>query len=315
MISPLGFTLGQFLGRNLLTILNYHQVVAEFDPLRPTEPTAAIFEQHLRTIKRYFAVFTLNDAMLHLQAGTLPPRALVITFDDGYANNHDVALPLLQRYNIPATFFLTSAFVDGGAMWNDRLIEALRIGAINDAALRAVDLEPTTILDQPLSQAVERLLQQVKHQPADKRQQTVERLCQTAPVPTLMMGAEQIARIHAAGMEIGGHSHSHPILAALETESCRREITTNKQLLETIIGMPIRSFAYPNGKPEQDYTRDVIDAVKGAGYCQAVSTAWGVNTASTDPFQLRRFTPWRHSRLGFMGLLARNRFFEMPYVT
>ena len=112
--------------RGKLSILIFHRVLSKADPLLPSEPSAAQFDALLRHIKTRFAVLPLSDAVRRLYDGTLPAGALAITFDDGYADNLAVAAPILQRYGIPATVFISTGYLDGRCMWNDLVIEAFR---------------------------------------------------------------------------------------------------------------------------------------------------------------------------------------------
>ncbi len=106
--------------------------------------------------------------------------------------------------------------------------------------------------------------------------------------------------MYEAGMEIGGHTVNHPILTSVDKATARREIFENKEFLEGLIGGPIHSFAYPNGKPGQDYSSEHVALVKEAGYSRAVSTAWGRANRQSDTFQLPRFTPWDQKPWKFM---------------
>src|SRR5688572_19859233 len=122
-----------------LSVLIFHRVRATPDGLFPREPDAEQFEAKLRLIADWFHVMPLTEAIQAMRRGTLPARALAITFDDGYADNHTVALPILIRLKLPATFFVTSGYLDGGRMWNDTVIEAIR--AAENAELDLSDLQ------------------------------------------------------------------------------------------------------------------------------------------------------------------------------
>lgn len=294
---------------NKLSILIYHQVLAEYDPMRPYELYAGKFTEHLQWLAKSFTLLTLQDAVEKLHNDCLPANAAVITFDDGYENNASVALPLLQKFDSPATFFIASDFLNSGAMWNDKIIEFVRhwpeasfaVDEFNDM------LFDTSTIEKRYTSA-EALLLKLKYLPFEQRQRIVERLDGYKPAQGVMMSDEQVRQLDRAGMEIGGHTCSHPILAKLDEPSARQQIVDNKNRLEEIIGHQIYSFAYPNGKPGKDYNDQSVDLVKDAGYRCAVSTHKGVSTKHTDVFQLNRFTPWKTDKLGFLGLLAKNYF-------
>tara|TARA_R110001583_G_scaffold60017_3_gene178705 strand:+ start:3111 stop:4076 length:966 start_codon:yes stop_codon:yes gene_type:complete len=304
------------LGANKLSVLIYHQTLPHYDPMRPDEITAEQFEQHLRWIKSSFNVLTLDEATSALKLRRLPPRSLVITFDDGYENNCSVALPLLEKYGLVATFFIATDFVDGGLMWNDRIIETLRIHPSAEIDLNWLTMGVRTIHTESERQHLAYdLLYKIKHLPPATRQQAVDRICEGIALPVnLMLSSLQIQKMDRAGMEIGGHSCSHPILKNLETAALMREVCDNKSFLENLLGHPVRSFAYPNGVPEKDYDRRCIDTIKRAGYEQAVTTAWGINRSSDNFFQMRRFTPWQKNRIGFLLQMVRNQLNDTPCI-
>jgi peptidoglycan/xylan/chitin deacetylase (PgdA/CDA1 family) len=120
-----------------------------------------------------------------------------------------------------------------------------------------------------------------------------------------MMRPAQIKRLYDEGMEIGGHTVNHPILAVLDAQEARAEITGGKHRLEEITGAPVTLFAYPNGKPGEDYGPRDVELVKKAGFAAAVSTRSGVAGRGSDVFQLPRFGPWDRNprRLGARLLL------------
>ena len=126
MIKPLLTLLSPAGRRARLSVLIFHRVLPRPDPLFPGVIDAAGFDAICRWVKGWFNVLALDDAARRLRDGSLPERALAITFDDGYADNHDVALPILLRHGLPATFFIATGFLDGGRMWNDTVIESIR---------------------------------------------------------------------------------------------------------------------------------------------------------------------------------------------
>ncbi|HNF67675.1 MAG TPA: polysaccharide deacetylase family protein, partial [Plasticicumulans sp.] len=122
----------------------------------------------------------------------------------------------------------------------------------------------------------------------------------------LMMTHAQLRALHTAGMEIGGHTISHPILTRTPAEVARAEIAGGRAELEALIDAPVRSFAYPNGKPGADYGPEHVAMVRELGFDCAVVTSHGVSVAATDPYQLARFTPWDRSESRFQLRMLRN---------
>lgn len=295
-----------------LSILIFHRVLPSIDPLFPDEPDAARFSQMMGWLKSWFNVVPLDQAVVQLQSGTLPARAAAITFDDGYADNRTVALPILQKHGLPASFFIATGFLDGGRMWNDTVIESVRASSAPILDLRNLDLG--TYSNGSLNekrQAIDAIIDRIKYMPHKERAALTERIAlelDVEPPNDLMMTSGQVREMHQAGMQIGAHTIKHPILARTEISDAEREIRTSKETLESLLGKPVLLFAYPNGKPEQDYFPEHCRIVKDLGFSLAVSTAWGVSEKSTDPFQLPRFTPWDKTRTKFAIRLIKNYF-------
>ncbi|HKW36437.1 MAG TPA: polysaccharide deacetylase family protein [Burkholderiales bacterium] len=295
-----------------LSILIYHRVLAEPDPLAPYEVCAAEFDWQLEVLKRWFTVLPLREAAARLREGTLPVRSACVTFDDGYADNATVALPILRRRAVPATFFVATSFLDGGRMWNDSVIETVRNARGEELDARSLALGSLEISTPGLKRrAIGKVLDALKYLPQEERQRRVELL--TAEVPgelpsDLMMTVDQVRQLHASEMEIGAHTVTHPILAALDAKRASAEIGDGKRRLEEITGAPVRVFAYPNGKPGRDYGREHVAMVEDLEFEAAVSTAWGVGHAASDRYQLPRFTPWDRTPGKFALRLLQNTF-------
>jgi peptidoglycan/xylan/chitin deacetylase (PgdA/CDA1 family) len=281
--------------RQRLSILIFHRVLSEPDPLFPHELDARRFDRLLGLVNACFNLVPLREGLRGLRDGTLPPRAACLTFDDGYADNAEIALPILQRHGAPATIFVASGFLDGGRMWNDTVIELVR------RAPDEVDLTRAGFGVLRLASVAERqaaigtLLNKLKYLPLAQRHDHVELLRELVPVALpddLMMTSTQVRQLHAAGIEIGGHTVNHPILARLSSQEARREIADGKEALEALVKAPVRSFAYPNGKPGQDYLAEHAQMAREAGFDAAVSTSGGAAGPASDPLQLPRYTPW-----------------------
>jgi peptidoglycan/xylan/chitin deacetylase (PgdA/CDA1 family) len=299
--------------RGRLSILIYHRVPAQVDPLFPEGGDVESFDQQMGLLKDCFRVIPLADAVRGLRSGGLPSRAACVTFDDGYADNAEIALPILKKHAIPATFFISSGVLDGGRMWNDTVIELVRRAPGDTLDLGTLNLGsfPVETLAQR-RKAIDDLIGQLKHLPPESRQSRVEKMCSIIPVnppDNLMMTSEQVRSLHGAGMEIGGHTVFHPILASTEKSAARAEIANGKEMLEGIIRAPVRFFAYPNGKPERDYLPEHVAMVRESGFEAAVSTAYGAARPGDDLYQLPRFTPWdRGGSARFVFRMVQNMF-------
>jgi peptidoglycan/xylan/chitin deacetylase (PgdA/CDA1 family) len=290
-----------------LSILIYHRVLARPDPLLPELPDVRLFDRHMALLKRCFRVLPLSEAVRLLRQGGLPPRAACITFDDGYADNAEWALPILQRHELSATFFIASDYLDGGQMWNDDVIACVRQatpGMLDMSALGCGLLPVNTM--QQRQQAMERLLAALKYLPYAQRLSLSRQIAPPRGAP-LMMRSDQVRHLRAAGMDIGAHTSSHPILARLPDAEAAADIATGKSALEAIVQAPVTLFAYPNGKPGTDYDHRHVAMLGKLGFTAAVSTAPGAAHAGSDPLQLPRYTPWERDRARFLLRLWANR--------
>lgn len=303
-----------------LNVFIFHRVLARPDPLFPDEIDAARFDELLGWITGWFNVLPLDEAAQRLQDGSLPARAAALTFDDGYADNHDVALPLLRKHGLPCSFFIATGFLDGGRMWNDTLIEAVRLSSLATLDLRGLvdgrgeDLGQHALGDDATRRAaLGPLIERVKYLQPQARLACVESIAaraEVAPPNDLMMSSAQVRALRAAGMQIGAHTVSHPILATLDAKLAADEIGRSRDVLQALLGEKVGLFAYPNGKPGTDYSPDLHPAiVRELGFEAAVSTRWAAARHSDDVFQIPRFTPWDRSRIKFGLRLLRN-FFE-----
>lgn len=293
-----------------LSIVIYHRILEKDDALLGISENVTSFDLQVKYLSRHFNVLPLHEAVQRLQDATLPQRAACITFDDGYADNAEVALPILQRYGASATFFVATGFINGGIMWNDIVIEWMRFLPRDFIDLTSIGLGHYVINTHAQRQmALSSLIETLKYLPLEIRKQKIEELCTLIPVSlpnNLMMTSEHIKKLHRTGMGVGGHTVNHPILARLNNDAVYAEIADNKAMLESIIDAPVRLFAYPNGKPNQDYIPDHIDIIKSIGFDAACSTAWGAAKYGSDVYQLPRFTPWTKDYLKFMLHMAHN---------
>ena len=291
-----------------LFVFIFHRVVARHDALLPAEPDAGQFDWMMRFVSRNFNVLCFGDAVDRLRRGDLPAAAACVTFDDGYRDNYTVALPILQRHGLSATFFIATGFLDGGRMWNDDVIEAVRA-----AAGGSVDWSPYGLARHDLSdtaamrRCLDATLGMLKYRPHRERAQTAREIARHAgvdEVSSLMMRSDEVRALRRAGMEVGAHTCSHPILALLDDGEARAEIAGGKAQLEAIIGERVDVFAYPNGNPQRDLDARHVGMLRDAGFVAAATTAHGVARATCDPLLIPRFTPWDRTPLRFAARCA-----------
>jgi peptidoglycan/xylan/chitin deacetylase (PgdA/CDA1 family) len=293
-----------------LSVFIFHRILPEPDPLIPDEPDAKRFNEMLGWIKSWFTVLPLDEAVSHLEHASLPARAAAITFDDGYADNRTVALPILLQHQLTATFFVATGFLDGGRMWNDTIIESVRACTGSTLDLTPLDLATYQVgSNHEKREAIAAVIAKVKYRSISERVELTNRiaLLVNADLPAdLMMTSQQVKEMREAGMQIGAHTVSHPILASVALAEVRREMHESKVFLEDLLGERIGLFAYPNGKPGVDYLAEHVVLARELGFDAAVSTSKGTTLSGMDLYQLSRFTPWDRTKIRFGVRLLHN---------
>jgi peptidoglycan/xylan/chitin deacetylase (PgdA/CDA1 family) len=283
----------------------------EIDPLFPWEVTADSFDKQLTELNKHFNVLPLAVAISRLKSGTLPPRSACITFDDGYADNISIALPILKQHELQATFFIATAYLNGGRMFNDTIIHAVRHSRdlqidLTKLGLGIHNLETLAAKHQ----TIDTLLKYAKYLPLGEREDAAEKIAElitdTKPPSDLMMNISQLKELSDSGMTIGAHTVRHPILAKLNKAESSLEIAEGREFLESLLGTKVKFFAYPNGKPGVDYLPEQVDIIKKMGFEAALSTRWGTASGKSDMFQLPRFTPYAKSISHFTPRLFQN---------
>jgi peptidoglycan/xylan/chitin deacetylase (PgdA/CDA1 family)/CelD/BcsL family acetyltransferase involved in cellulose biosynthesis len=285
-------------------ILYYHRVNDEHDPFFPAISTA-LFEREMRFVAEHYRVVSLAGALDHLERG--PGGTVVaITFDDGYQDNYLNAFPVLRRYRLPATVFLTTGVLDSREpLWFEQLAQALK-----KTDREWIDLE----IDLPrrfwLRTHAERLdsngkVYEILRRLSDSERQRwlVQILRQLGNCGALerrdgMLTWDQVRRMKAHGIDFGGHSVTHPFISRLTREQVAWEVTECKHRIEEELQAPVEHFAYPSGR-EEDFGKWNEQTIRSAGYRAAVTTIWGMNYPSTDRMELRRGGPWEETPAQF----------------
>lgn len=283
-------------------ILVYHRIGNDGDAYVPA--TSAIgFEHQMRCIREHFHPMSLTDLLAAADRREIPARAIAVTFDDGYEEVFTYASPIIRRYQIPATVYLATGLIDDGRpMWNDRIGFAIR-------ATSCAEIDPLPGLGplplhtpQQRQSALHQTLEALKPRPPVERDALTSEIVRMLKVATddgpRMLRWEQVAEMRAAGIEFGAHTVHHPILSCLSPEEAWREIADSKRVIEEHLQTPVRHFAYPNGTA-QDFDDTTQRLVERAGFSSAVSTIFGVNTADTNRYALRRGGPWEEDAAVF----------------
>jgi peptidoglycan/xylan/chitin deacetylase (PgdA/CDA1 family) len=260
-----------------------------------------------------------HDQMLAFAGGAKLPRNPVhITFDDGYLDNHDVVLPLLQRHGLKATFFITTSYLEERRLfWWDRINllvktsrkEVLELDypramklpiagpAERNAAIRAL----SRVIKDHYDLDLERFLEAV----ATAAGVALSREEERRRADSLLMTWDHVRALRRAGMDVQSHTMTHRVLQTLSPKALAYELTSSKKALEAVLDEPVRSISYPVGKPISS-TPHIRDAVRDAGYALGFSNCSGVNHSwKFDPFDARRVaTDAAESDADFRAMIA-----------
>jgi peptidoglycan/xylan/chitin deacetylase (PgdA/CDA1 family) len=299
-------------------LLSYHRATLDFtESAREALPSmlisAATLRRQLEQLGRGWEIVSLSEAARVLAEGTRGPRRTfaAVTFDDGYADNHAVALPVLSALRVPATVYVATAYTGTEErLPHDRLFATLRELARRGTPPERAGLEapvqallsgcaarsPAATLDRliaglphPRLLAVAAALEaRTGITPAD------------LPASTRVLDWEELRELAAGGVEVGGHTASHAVLTNLPLDDARREIEGCRDAIAERLGRAPRHFAYPNGL----HSPAVRRAVREAGFATGSTTEDRENVRGCDLFTLRRKVLWESTTLGPLGYSA-----------
>lgn len=262
------------------------------------------FREICNLLARHYRVISLDEAVDRLARREPCPRgAVILTFDDGYRSNYELAYPILKQYGLPGTIFVATDFVENGCwQWWDRLEYAL-----GHTGRQAIDITfGGGQFRHPLRNNEERrnaflhLLPFVKRLPQETVRQCVGMIeenlgltldtCPSPPSIYLPATWDHLREMRASSfVSIGAHTHTHRILGRCTEETVRWELSTCRELLDQRLGVTSPLFSYPNGHVG-DHTDSTKAIVKELGFRCAVTTETGFNRIDADPFTLRRFS-------------------------
>lgn len=285
----------RFMNRHKLLILMYHRFTNEpgsFSTL------TSDFENHLRYLKQRYKVVPLTEAVQQLSNdGEIEPGTAVITIDDGYSDAYHVALPLLRQYDMPATIFVVTDFLDRKCwIWTDKA----RYVALQTQS-RSVEFDTGgDVLRRSLGDRISRLQaaadinSHLKRMPDDEKELAIEALAayldvqipQLPPAEFQALTWDELIEMEEQGVQVGSHTVSHPMLTQVDNERVRRELRDSKVRLEKVLNHEVPVFCYPNGANNDQ----VAEEVKLAGYDFAVTATHGFNDSKPDLFRLSRIS-------------------------
>lgn len=311
--GPLPSMIQSVRSRRCLSVLTYHSVIEQALPFHDWSfLDAGVFRRQMAYLKDHFTLLPLSDALDLLEKDALDEPSAAITFDDGFQNNFDVAFPILQAYQVPATIYLTTDLIGTDAtVWFTRLLIALQATRCESLSWQ----EKIYPLKGPLQRAeTSALLQRaLKPFPAGRLEEElagIERRLRVpvnpavaAGSPFRMLGHEAIRVMGDSGLiEFGAHTRTHAILSKLTSEEKEAQIRQSVHHVETLTGKRCQSFAYPNGG-QDDFDPESQRILREAGVFRAVTMLPGANcSGKVDSLEIHRYpigadTPFSRFRL------------------
>lgn len=274
--------------RRQLTVLMFHGfadgVQESFENLESKHLDVRKWESFTGWLAKRYRVLPLSKAVACLEQGkSLPDYSVCLTMDDGFRSTHDLAYPVLQKHQVPATIYLATEFVhEKKPIWVDRVSYSLVQAGRSLAELRAAKKDLKHSSQDDIVRRVEEIEASTGHRlPARVDDPTL-------PATQRSLDWDQIVRMKASGLvEFGSHTHSHRILGRCSTAVAQEELRSSKAIIESHLEGPCDHFCYPNGTPG-DFTEGTEKLVRAAGYRSSVTTVPGWNEAKASPLGLRR---------------------------
>jgi peptidoglycan/xylan/chitin deacetylase (PgdA/CDA1 family) len=279
-----------------VVILMYHQVIE-----RSSDPwnlcvSPRHFAEQLKILKQNYPILSLHDLLISLKNARLPKRGVVLTFDDGYADNLWNAKPLLEKYEVPGTVFVASGSIDNKGFWWDDLERALlqpkKLPKSLQLNVQGQSYDwPTTNLNQRQHAylAIHRIIKPLK---VSDRNQVITDLFVWADADKMersdyrpLTTAELIQLSQCEFIDVGAHTVTHASLSILSKADQIAEIDGSRQKLIAILGDRVDTFSYPYG----NFTSDTVDIVKASGFKMALTCETNAVEVGANQFQLGRF--------------------------
>lgn len=295
--------------QNAVTIIGYHRVVADIEKAEVNSIYGLVvsketFREHCRILQENFDVVSLEEAAEFLESGEFSylPKA-VITFDDGYLDNYEEAFPVLKEFNLPATIFLPTTMIGKDEpLSHDKAFWLAKNALEQNVKLENVFLKAGLTKEKAhVSDALD-LCDKIVYLPVKQRDIIISELEKALsineyPKEYRLLDWEMVREMDRNGISFGNHTATHPVLPLEDEKLFVSEIFESKEILEKELGKTVASFAYPNGKYNEDVRKQIIKA----GYKFAVTTDKRTNKSGEDLFVLGRTCLCEESTRGVGG--------------
>jgi len=289
----------QFKKEHPAIILFYHRFSQTKSKQIPPKLYNQIFKKQLWHLKRWYNIISLDELVEGLKNEQQHKKpSIVITIDDGFYDNYRIAYPLLKKYHLPTTIYLTTGFIGTQrAPWIDEIAHAL-----NNCSEKEIQFEKlfngktfnisTYRNKYELWESIyDQLLYLEQNTKNDLVNQILNRLnSERIPKKRLMLNWFEVKEMSKNHISFGAHTVTHPTLSKMAVEEAKQEIRESKKVIEKEIGAKVRHFAIPNGKVK-DFNEELREFCKREGFVSVVTTNIGCVDKDSDLYALPRFYP------------------------
>jgi peptidoglycan/xylan/chitin deacetylase (PgdA/CDA1 family) len=270
MIESLGgFQLLRRINKNDPVVLMYHRILQDefINGLAPQE-----FERQIVYINKHFNIVSIEELLCDVKSNSVKPYSLALTFDDGHYDFYSNAWPILKKYNLPASLYITTGFVDGTTwLWPD-LLKYILLNS-NTAILQVENLGDISTHQKEHHISWHKLGDYCLTLSPEERNTLLYKLAADAKIlvsdapkqPFHSVTWPQLQEMHSEGLVVGSHTVTHPILSSLSRENLHYELATSASAIQQHLGAVPAGICYPNGRPE-DISEAVIKAAELTGY-------------------------------------------------
>jgi peptidoglycan/xylan/chitin deacetylase (PgdA/CDA1 family) len=281
--------------RSQVAIILYHHIGNKKDDYLLNRINTSDFEKQMKYLQSTHEIISLEKLIQAVtEKKTLPKKTAIITFDDGYKDNYTEAYPILKKYKIPATIFVTTGHIETDDIfwWN-------KIGyVLCNTKLKKIELDDFGDISPPLMEnmfySLRMIYKKFKNIPEDRKKKLIDLLIQKSDViipkdlgKDLMLTWDNIREMNENGIDFGAHTVTHPILTNLSLDQAKFEIVESKKIIEKKLNKNITAFCYPNGFTT-DYNSEIIQILKDNGFLCSVTTVPKIVTIKSDLFELGR---------------------------
>src|SRR5215472_2533940 len=283
-------------------IIMYHSVeddpsARNLDALGGIIHSTDVFRGQMETIARHFSPVTLDRILNFVKEGKdLPPRPVVVTFDDGYRDNYHVAKPILDQVGIPAVFYVAVASIDQGSLpWSSQLRHMFLTSKAKGWREPAGQTWPLETRERRLaafeqaSQHCARLSGSAQKAFLDQMQGDVDAVPLNGNAS--MMTWDEIRGLERGGHTVGSHTMTHPNMAHITPQEASVELADSKHRLEQELGKPVPHFSYPCPALQPHWSSETVELSRELGYLTGVTTLGGLVRKGDNALHLRRIRP------------------------